>query len=62
MTQNKTKNMSCEIKKIGIFWRISLRGVLLKRTFWRYDDAEMYLAVVHNYFGDDCVLIVTKVA
>lgn len=48
------KIVSYEILKVGFFWRISLRGVLLKRKFVTFGEAEDYIPELHRYFGDDC--------
>lgn len=51
------KIVSYEILKVGFFWRIVLRGVLLKRKFLTYSEAENYVPEIHNYFGDKCSFV-----
>lgn len=56
------KLVSYEIKKVGLFWRISLRGVLLKRKFLTFTEAENYVPEIHSYFGSDCVFLAKEAA
>lgn len=56
------KIVSIEIKKVGLFWRISLRGIVLKRKFLTYGEAENYVPEIHGYFGDDCQFVLKGAA
>lgn len=54
--------VSFEIRKVGLFWRIVLRGVILKRKFLTYSEAENYVPEIHSYFGEKCSFVMKEAA
>ena len=54
------KIVSINVVKIGFFYKISLRGIVLKRNFFTHSDAINYIEILHGYFGDDCCFVMKE--